>query len=397
MKETSIFTQAVHGGERAPRPDFRPVPTPIYRSSSFVYDSLQDLDDVFSGSKVGYVYARYGNPTVHAFEMAVAALEGAEDAVAYSSGMAAVYAALMAAGVRADRPVVCAADVYGATYALLAKTLAELGIATRFVDITNLAEVDAAIKEAQPTAVLCEAISNPLMKVADIPRLGEIAHRNGAQLLVDATFATPYLLRSLYCGADFAIHSATKYLAGHGDVLAGVVAASNERAALMREQLKVFGANLGPEEAWLALRGIKTLPLRMREQCANAQKVADWLTSQPQVARVNYPGLPEHPQYSLAASLFGGAGYGAMLSFDMQGGTREAVFGFMQRLRLIQPATTLGDVYSLVLYPAMSSHRALGPELRAELGIGEGLVRMSVGIEAVDDIIADLQQALAAS
>ncbi len=397
MKETSIFTQAVHAGERAPRPDYRSVPTPIYRSSSFVYDSLQDLDDVFSGSKTGYVYARYGNPTVHAFETAVAALEGAEDAVAYGSGMAAVYAALMAAGVRAGRTVVCAADVYGATYALLAKTLAELGIATRFVDITNLAEVDAAVREAQPAAVLCEAISNPLMKIADVPRLGEIAHQNGAQLLVDATFATPYLLRALSCGADFAIHSATKYLAGHGDVLAGVVTASNERTALMREQLKVFGANLGPEEAWLALRGIKTLPLRMREQCANAQKVADWLSSQPQVARVNYPGLPEHPQYPLAASLFSGAGYGAMLSFDMRGGTREAVFGFMQRLKLIQPATTLGDVYSLVLYPAMSSHRALGPELRAELGIGEGLVRMSVGIEAVDDIIADLQQALAAS
>jgi cystathionine gamma-synthase/methionine-gamma-lyase len=310
--------------------------------------------------------------------------------------MAAVHAALMAAGTRAGQTVVCAADVYGATYALLARNLAELGIRTTFVDICDPDAVEAALAQAKPCALLCEIISNPLMKVADLPRLAEITRRHNAQLLVDATFATPYLLQGLKCGADYVIHSATKYLSGHGDVLAGVVACSGERAHTLREQLKLFGANLGPQEAWLALRGLKTLPLRMREQCANAQRVAAWLAAQAGVSRVNYPGLAQHPQHSLAESLFGGLGYGAMLSFELRDQPREAVFRFMQRLKLIQPATTLGDVYSLVLYPAMSSHRALGPKLRAQLGIGENLVRMSVGIEAVDDIIADLEQALAA-
>ncbi|MHB9033020.1 MAG: trans-sulfuration enzyme family protein [Anaerolineae bacterium] len=395
MVTSSIFTRAVHAGERAPQPDFRPVTTPIYPSASFVYDDMADLDAVFAGEKQGYVYARYGNPTVSAFEAAVANLEGAEDAVAYGSGMAAVHAALLASGVQA-RSVVCAADVYGATYTLLAKGLAGFGVKTHFVDITNLAQVEAAIQQDHPAAVLCEIISNPLMKVADVPRLAELSHRAGASLLVDATFVTPYLLRVLEQGADYAIHSATKYLAGHGDLLAGVVATCHANAGVMREQMKLYGANLGPQEAWLALRGLKTLPLRMREQCANAQQAASWLSQQAGVKRVNYPGLAQHPQHALATELFGGLGYGAMLSFELRAGSQAAVFRFMQALKLIQPATTLGDVYSLVLYPAMSSHRALGAELRAELGIGEGLVRMSAGIEAAEDILADLEQALQA-
>jgi cystathionine beta-lyase/cystathionine gamma-synthase len=392
---SSIHTQAVHAGERAPRPDFTPVSTPIYHSIGYLYDEMADLDAVFAGSKQGFVYARYGCPTVSAFEKAVAALEGAEDAVAYASGMAAVHGALMAAGVIAGQTVVCASDVYGATYALLAKNLASLGVRTRFVDICNLAEVEEAISQEQPKALLFEIISNPLMKVADLPQLAGVAHRAGAQVLVDATFASPYLLRSLEQGADYAIHSATKYISGHGDVLAGVVACSSEHSATLRDQLKLFGANLGPEEAWLALRGIKTLPLRMREQCANASQVANWLAQQTGIRQVNYPGLPSHPQYQLAARLFKGLGYGAMLSFELKDSAREGVFRFMQNLKLIQPATTLGDVYSLVLYPAMASHRALGPELRAALGIHGNLVRMSVGIEDVRDIIADLEQALA--
>lgn len=394
-KLKSIFTQAVHAGERAPRPDFTPVSTPIYHSVGYLYDEMADLDAVFGGTKEGFVYSRYGDPTVSAFEKAVAALEGAEDAVAYASGMAAVHGALIAAGAASGQTVVCAADVYGATYALLAKSLTALGVRTRFVDICNLAEVEEAIAQEQPRALFFEIVSNPLMKVADLPRLAELARRVGAQVLVDATFATPYLLRSLEQGADFAIHSATKYLSGHGDVLAGVVACSAQRAATLREQQKLFGANLGPEEAWLALRGIKTLPLRMREQCANANQVAAWLAHQLRIRQVNYPGLPQHPQHELTTRLFGGLGYGAMLSFELQNSQREDVFRFMQGLTMVQPVTTLGDVYSLVLYPAMSSHRALGPELRATLGINENLVRMSVGIEDVQDIIADLEQALA--
>ena len=395
-KERSIFTEAVHGGERAPRPDYTPVSTPIHHAVGYLYDDMADLDAVFGGQQAGYVYTRYGSPTVTGFERVIAGAEGAEDAVAFASGMAAVHAALLGAGARAGTTIVSAADVYGATYALLERSLSTLGVKTCFVDITDVEQVRQTVGAERPAAVLCEIISNPLVKVADVPALVEIAHEVGAALIVDNTFATPYLYRPLAHGADYVVHSATKYIGGHGDVMAGVVACSAERALDLRERQKLLGANLGPQEAWLALRGMKTLPLRMRQHCANAMEVARWLVDQRAVARVNYPGLPEHPQHELAGRLFEGRGFGGMLSFDLRGAGRQEVFRFMEALRLVLPATTLGDVYSLTLYPAHSSHRMLSPQARAAIGIGDGLVRLSVGIEAAEDIIADLAQALEA-
>jgi cystathionine gamma-synthase/methionine-gamma-lyase len=394
LKGKSIYTQAVHAGERGPRPDFTPVSMPIYPSVGYLYDDMNDLDGVFGGTRAGYVYPRYGSPTVRAFEQAIAMLEGAEDAVAFASGMGAVHAALLGAGVRAGTAVVAAADLYGATYALLEKLLTTMGVRVRLVDITDLDQVARAVAEEQPVAVLCEIISNPLMKVADVPAVAGMAHGAGAALIVDSTFATPYLFRPLERGADYAVHSATKYLAGHGDVMAGVVACSAQRGLDLRERQKLLGANLGPQEAWLALRGLKTLPLRMRQHCANAQIVAEWLGGHPAVARVNYPGLPVHPQHAVAARLFAGQGFGGMLSFDLRDAGQAEVFRFMEALELVLPATTLGDVYSLTLYPAHSSHRQVAPEVRAALGIGDGLVRLSVGIEDAQDIITDLEQAL---
>ena len=390
----SIFTQAVHTGERGPRPDFTPVSMPIYPSVGYLYDDMRDLDGVFGGERAGFVYPRYGSPTVTGFEQAIAMLEGAGDAVAYATGMGAVHAALLGAGARAGTSVVSAADVYGATYALLDRTLTELGVRVRFVDITDLDQVAAAIDEERPAAVICEIISNPLMKVADVPVLAALAHEAGATLIVDSTFASPYLFRPLEHGADYALHSATKYLGGHGDVMAGVVACSPERGLDLRERQKLLGANLGPQEAWIALRGVKTLPLRMRQHCENAQIVAGWLASHPAVAQVNYPGLASHPQHAVADRLFAGRGFGGMLSFDIRDAEQAQVFRFMEALELVLPATTLGDVYSLTLYPAHSSHRQVAPEVRASLGIGEGLVRLSVGIEDAADIIVDLEQAL---
>lgn len=394
LEDKGILTQAVHAGERGPRPDFTPVSTPIHLSVGYVYDDMQDLDAVLSGAKEGYVYLRYGSPTVSALEQAIATLEGAEDAVAFASGMGAIHAALMGAGVRAGTSVVAAADVYGATYALLERLLTSLGVGVRFVDIADLHQVDQALDEVKPAAVLCEVVSNPLMKVADVPALAQRAHAAGAHLIVDSTFASPYLLRALDQGADYVVHSATKYLSGHGDVLAGMVACSRERGLDLRERQKLLGANLGPQEAWLTLRGLKTLPLRMRQHCANAQTVADWLSQQRAIARVNYPGLPSHPQHEVAARLFQGRGFGGMMSFDLRDAGQAEVFAFMEALELVLPATTLGDVYSLTLYPAHSSHRPLAPEVRKALGIGDGLVRLSVGIEDAQDIIADLAQAL---
>ena len=394
LKDKSVFTQAVHAGERGPRPDFDPVSTPIYPSVGYLYDEMDDLDGVFAGERDGYVYPRYGSPTVTAFEQAVAVLERAEDAVAFASGMAAIHAALLGAGLHSGAVVVSAADVYGATYSLLDKAFTAQGARVRFVDITNLDQVAGAVAAERPAALLCEIVSNPLLKVADVPALAEIAHAAGAALLVDNTFASPYLFRPLDHGADYVLHSATKYLGGHGDLMAGVVACSAARGRDLRERQKLLGANLGPQEAWLALRGVKTLPLRMRQHCANAQSVAEWLAGHPAITHVNYPGLLAHPQHDLAARLFGGRGFGGMVSFDLRGAAQAQVFKFMEALELVLPATTLGDVYSLTLYPAHSSHRYVAPEVRAALGIGDGLVRLSVGIEDAADIIADLAQAL---
>jgi cystathionine gamma-synthase/methionine-gamma-lyase len=390
----SFQTRAVHAGERVPPADYTPVATPIWPSVGYLYESMDDLDAVFAGSKKGQVYLRYSNPTVEAFENAVADLEMAEAAQAYGSGMAAIHASLLAAGVKAGTSVVAALDVYGATFSLLRSLFKSLGVDYRMIDVSDHGEVESALKETGAAVLYVESISNPLLKVADIPALAKLAHRYGASLLVDNTFASPYLLNPFIHGADFVIHSATKYLSGHGDVLAGVVATSKENKSKLFELNKLVGGVLGPFEAWLALRGLKTLPLRMKQQCQNAQQVAEWLTKQPRIQKVNYPGLPDHPQYALAKALFDGRGCGGVLSFEIEGADKAQVYRFMEALTICLPATTLGDVYSLVLHPATSSHRGLTPEERARVGIPDGLVRLSAGIESLDDILSDLEAAL---
>jgi cystathionine gamma-synthase/methionine-gamma-lyase len=289
---------------------------------------------------------------------------------------------------------VAAEDLYGATHTMLTEIMASQGVTARFVDADDLDAVDDACRELEPVALLVETISNPLLKVANLPALASTAHRHGAALLVDSTFATPILVRPLSLGADAVIHSATKYLAGHGDVLGGVVVTADDLRADVLEILKVTGGNLGPQQAWLALRGIRTLALRMRQHCSNAMEIARWLEDHPGVTGVHYPGLSAHPQHALTRELFEGRGYGGMISFEIAGAGQDEVFRFFEALNLCVPATTLGDVHSLLLYPAHASHRTLSPEERAHLGIGENLVRMSVGIEAVEDILEDLEQAL---
>jgi cystathionine beta-lyase/cystathionine gamma-synthase len=232
------------------------------------------------------------------------------------------------------------------------------------------------------------------MKVADIPAISKIAHQIGTKVIVDNTFATPFLFQPLKHGVDFCVHSTTKYIGGHGDVLGGAIITSRENRSALHEIIKMTGGNLGPTEAWLTLRGLKTLPLRMRQHCLNAMEVARWLEGHPRVARVNYPGLSSHPQHELAKRLFSPGFFGGMISFEIKNAGKEEVFRFMEALDLILPATTLGDVYSLTLYPAMSSHRALGPEERAKVGISDSLVRLSVGIEESSEIIEDLERAL---
>jgi cystathionine gamma-synthase/methionine-gamma-lyase len=387
-------TRAVHAGERVPPGEFRPVTTPINPTVGYLYESMEAVDQVFAGTRPGYVYPRYGSPTVASFEAAVASLEGAEAAHAFASGMAALHATLLAAGVKAGSQVVAALDLYGATFTLLSSLFKGLGVVSHFVEVGDLPAVEAALNENQPAVLLVETISNPLLKVADVPVLAELAHRFGAQLLVDNTFASPYLFNPLAHGADLVVHSATKYLSGHGDVMAGVVVCSPAFRQQLYEINKLVGGALGPFEAWLALRGLKTLPLRLGQQCENAARLAAWLSDHPRIGRVYYPGLPDHPQHDLATKLFSSQGYGGVLSFEIKDADRAAAFRFMDALQLCAPATTLGDIYSEVLHPATASHRSLSEAERARIGITEGLVRLSAGIEACQDIQADLEQAL---
>lgn len=398
----SAVTRLVHEGERAPAPAATPTVTPVYNASTYIYPDATALDTAFETNQ-GYVYARYGNPTVAALERVMADAEGGAGAIAVGSGMAALHAAILAAGTPrgSTHPhigrIIAARDLYGATTELLETFFAAQGIPVICCDMCDLAAVDAILAGQQvdgQTVLLVEQISNPLLRVVDVAALAQRARAAGARLIVDSTMTTPILQRPLELGADIVVHSATKFLGGHGDVTSGIVVA---RATLVRDtlrlQARLLGALLSPAAAQLTMRGIKTLALRVRQQCANAAAVAAWLSERPEIARVNYPGLPEHPQHELASQVFGGL-YGALVSFDLRDGDRAAAIRFIDGLQLILPATSLGDLYSLISAPVISSHRGLTREQRAERGIGEGMLRLSVGIEEPQDLIADLETAL---
>lgn len=391
---TGMATRAVHAGERLARPTFTPTGTPIYASSSFVAPTPEALDAIFAGEQEGYVYSRYANPTTTSFEQAMASLEGAETAVAFASGMAALHAVLLALELRAGDCVLASRDLYGATHMLLQTVFQPLGLRVETMAMDDPAAVGRRCRDLSARALLVETMSNPLLRVADAPKIIAAAQAAGTRVIVDNTFASPYLCQPLAWGADAVAHSVTKYLGGHGDITAGVVCAGAELQTPLRLTLRLTGGMLSPFESWLALRGVKTLPLRMRQHCANARVVAEWLEQRPEVARVYYPGLSSHPDHATATRLFEQRGYGGVVAFDLREPTREAAFAFLRRLRLIIPATTLGDVYSLALYPAMSSHRGLSAAARRDAGIGDGLIRLAVGIEDADDIVADLEQAL---
>lgn len=397
-------TAAVHAGERAPRPGFTPMSTPIYHTATFLYDSAAELDGAFDADP-SFVYARHGNPTVHALETALATLEGGPAgtvAFAFASGMAALHAALLATSVGPGERIVASRDLYGATAGLLKTLFLPQGVDVRFVDTGDPAATEAALGDAGSPArvLLVETLSNPRLRVADLPALADLAHRHGARLVVDATFTPPTLLRPLEWGADLVTHSTTKYLSGHGDVLGGAAIGLAEYAGPLRAIGRLTGGVPGPTEAWLTLRGLKTLPLRYERQCENAAAIARRLADHPVIETVHYPGLPAHPDHALAARLFaapddeGPSHCGAILAFTIRDADRARVFRFLDRLELCVPATSLGDIYTLVAYPPMASHRDLTPKERARAGIGDDFVRLSAGIEHADDLIADLEQAL---
>lgn len=388
-----IHTKAVHAGERKTVSQI-PVTTPIYTASSYSCETMEQLDRIFSRQEEGYCYARFDNPTNAALEAQLTALESGYGALACGSGMAALHMAIVAALAGRPNSVLAADALYGATLGLLTNVLAPAGTAVRFVDACDLNAVRAAVGECRPGCILVETVSNPLLRVAEIDRLAGIAREAGAALVVDNTFATPLLVRPLELGASLTVHSVTKYLAGHGDVLGGAVISDREHYDALRRLSRAIGPVLGPFESYLTMRGIKTFPLRMERQCRNACRVAAWLRSNPKVERVYFPSGPAHSDAAAIRRLFPDGLYGAMVSFEVRGAGRQEIFRFMDGLKMIVRATSLGDVESLMLYPVMSSHRDVPPEHRERIGIRENLVRLSVGIEAPEDIIADLEQAL---
>ena len=389
-----IHTKAVHAGDRKRPGAHTPVTTPIHTATSYFYDSMQQLDRIFSNEEAGYCYARYDNPSAAALEELVASLENGAAALACSSGMSAIHTAILTALNDRRKSIVAANALYGQSITLLMSVLAPLGIEVRFADACDPNAFRAVVAEAKPGCIYIESISNPLLRVAPVDTIAAIAREAGAALVVDHTFASPMLLRPLDLGAHFSVHSVTKYLAGHGDVLGGAVVTDAEHAESMRAFGRNLGPGLGPFECYLTMRGIKTFPLRMERQCANAGRVAEWLAANPRVSRVYFPGDPAHPDTATVARLFPPGMNGAMVSFEVREAGREEIFSFMDRLKMIVRATSLGDVHTMMLYPVMSSHRDLSPKHRQRMGIGENLVRLSVGIEAADDIIADLAQAL---
>ena len=390
----NIHTKAVHAGDRKKQGDHIPVTTPIYTASSFVYEDIETTDKVFAQEVEGYAYARYDNPTNHALEELCTALESGHGSLACATGMAALEMAIRTALIDRRKKVVAASALYGATMNLLTKVLEPFGIETTFVDICDVDRVAAVIAEERPGVVLMETISNPLLRVGPIDLIAAMTRAAGAALIVDNTFATPMLVRPLELGANMSVHSLTKYLAGHGDVMGGLIVSDEGHYEALRTLSRTYGPTLGPFEAYLSMRGIKTFPLRMERQCRNAVEVAAFLRGHPRVAKVNFLDDPGHPDASTLRRLLPAGLYGAMISFEIAGAGRAEVFAFMNGLRMIVKATSLGDVHSMMLYPAMSSHRDLAPKQRERLGIRDSLVRLSVGIEDAADICGDLEQAL---
>jgi len=386
-----IGTRVVRTARVLPSGAGTPLVPPLVQSVAFDYGSMDEQDAIFGNQRPGWVYGRYGTPTTAALEGALAELDGVEDAVCFVTGMAAIgtlFGVVMAEGGR----IVAQEDTYGATRAMLQRFGTERKADVAFVDPTDLAAVERAL--GTRTALLyVEAISNPLLRVADVSGLAERAHAAGALLCVDATFATPVLYRPAGLGADLVLHSLTKYINGHGDVMGGSVAGPTAEIAKLRERVMSDGAYLPPHEAWLTIRGMRTLELRVSRQCAGAHALATHLAGHPKVARVFYPGLTSHPQHQLASDQYGERG-GGVVTFALADDTRAAAYRFLDALEVAASATTVGDLFTEVLHPATASHRRIDPAERARMGITDGTVRVSVGIEDPYDIVADIDQAL---
>ncbi len=390
---TGFSTRAIRAATRPPRVDQRPNAVPIYQAATFSAADADELGEIASDLRPGYAYARLDNPTDTALAEAIAEIEGAQAAQVFASGMAAIHAAL-ASVLRAGDRVVATRAIYGSTRSLLATHFGRLGVTTEFVDATDLPAVEAALAVGPTRVLYVETISNPTIVVVDLAALARLAHANGALLLVDNTFASPYLCRPLELGADLVIESATKFLGGHSDLLAGTVAGRSDLVRAVRAVEIDTGATLAPFAAFLVLRGIATLALRMERHSASASTLAAWLESQPGVRRVYHPSLPSHPQSAVARRQL--AIPGGMLAFEVEGG-RAGGRAFIDALTIPELTASLGSIHTIVAHPPTTTHRQLSDAELADAGIAPGLLRCSVGLEDVEDLQADFERGLAAA
>lgn len=391
-KLAGFATRAIHHGYDPLDHGGALVP-PVYQTATFAFPTVEFGAACFAGEQAGHFYSRISNPTLNLLEARMASLEGGEAGLALGSGMGAITATLWTL-LRPGDEVLLGNTLYGCTFAFLHHGIGEFGVKLRHVDMADLQAVEAAITPATKV-IYFESPANPNMHMADIAGVANLARQHGATLVVDNTYCTPYLQRPLELGADLVVHSATKYLSGHGDITAGLVVGSQDLVDRIRLQgLKdMTGAVLSPHDAALLMRGIKTLNLRMDRHCANAQALAEYLSVQPQIEVIHYPGLAAFPQYALARQQMSQPG--GMIAFELKGGI-VAGRRFMNALQLFSRAVSLGDAESLAQHPASMTHSSYTPEERAHYGISEGLVRLSVGLEDIDDLLADVQQALKA-
>ena len=390
IKKCGLGTTAIHAGTL--KNLYGTLAMPIYQTSTFIFDSAEQGGRRFALEEAGYIYTRLGNPTTTVLEDKIAALEEGEAAVATSSGMGAISSTLWTI-LKAGDHIVTDKTLYGCTFALMCHGLTRFGIDVTFVDTSNLDEVKNAMKE-NTRVVYLETPANPNLKIVDIEALAKLAHTNPNTLvIVDNTFATPYMQKPLTLGADVVVHSVTKYINGHGDVIAGLVITNKALADQIRfVGLKdMTGAVLGPQDAYYIIRGMKTFEIRMERHCKNARKVVEFLNNHPKIERVYYPGLETHPGYEIAKKQM--KDFGAMISFELKGGF-EAGKTLLNSLKLCSLAVSLGDTETLIQHPASMTHSPYTKEEREAAGITDGLVRLSVGLENVEDIIADLEQGL---
>ncbi|WAE54884.1 O-succinylhomoserine sulfhydrylase [Stutzerimonas frequens] len=389
LEGVGLDTLAVRAGQR--RTPEAEHGEPLFFTSSYVFRSAADAAARFAGDVPGNVYSRYTNPTVRAFEERIAALEGAEQAVATASGMAAILATVMSLCSAGDH-VLVSRSVFGATVSLFEKYFKRFGVQVDYVPLTDFAAWESAFKE-NTRLVFVESPSNPLAELVDIAALAQLCHDKGAMLAVDNCFCTPVLQQPLALGADIVIHSATKYIDGQGRCLGGVVAGRSEQMKEVVGFLRTAGPTLSPFNAWVFLKGLETLRLRMQAHCASAQTLAEWLEQQPGVERVYYAGLASHPQHELAKRQQ--KGFGAVLSFEVTGG-KAGAWRFIDATRLISITANLGDSKTTITHPGSTTHGRLSAENRATAGISDSLIRVAVGLEDVDDLKADLARGLAA-